>query len=185
MNVETIRDLFEVELRKAYSIETALLDELATLADDVVADSLDDLRQREVHESLRDVIVTHRDETETHVQRLEDAFAALDRQPEGRSIPALDGLVAEKELFDNVVLNDELRPVFYLGTVRQIEHHELLTYDRLLRIAEHLDVPDAVTDALAANRDDEEATLEDLETLAESDDAESLLEALAETTGPG
>ncbi len=180
MNVENPRDLFEVELRKAYSIETRLVDELAVLADDVAADSLDDTRIRAVHDAFGDLLGTHREETEEHVDRLEDAFAALDRQPEGRSIPALEGLIEEKELFNNVVLNDGVRPLYYLGAARQIEHLELVTYDRLLGLAAHLDVPEAVTDALAANRQEEEAALRDLESLADGDDIESLLDAMAD-----
>lgn len=180
MNVETLQDLFEVELRKAYSIETTLVDELAVLEDDVRADALDELRVRDLHDALAEAIAAHREETEQHVERLEAAFEALDSQPEGRSIPALDGLIEEKELFNNVVLNDGLRPLYYLGASRAIEQLEITTYDRLLQLAEHLDVPGAVTDALEANREDEQETLRALESLAEGDEVESLLDAMAE-----
>lgn len=183
MNVETIHDLFEVELRKAYSIESALVDELATLEDDVATDALDELRQRDLHEALGEAIADHREETERHVERLESAFEALDRQPEGRSTPALDGLFEEKELFNNVVLNDGVRPVYYLGASQAVEQLEITTYDRLLQLAGHLDVPEAVTDALEANRDEERAMLDELESLAEGEAAASLLDALADAEG--
>ncbi|PSP81608.1 hypothetical protein BRC81_01245 [Halobacteriales archaeon QS_1_68_20] len=179
MNVESLHDLFEVELRKVYSAESELVDELAVLADDAAADSLDDTRMREVHEAFQDLVRTHREETEEHVQRLEDAFDALDLRPEERSIPALEGLIKEKELFNNVVLNDGVRPVYYLGVARNVEQLELTAYDRLLRIAAHLNLPQEVTEALAANREAEADALRAIESLAEGEDVESLLEAMA------
>lgn len=182
MNVETIEDLFLRELGRAYSIETALVDELATLRDDADVDALDSHRNADPREALKELLADYRTRTEEHVTRLEDAFEALGEQAETRSTPALDGIVAEKERFNNVVLNDEVRPPYYVGTAEEIVGLEIHLYERLVRLAEHLDVPSEVTDALERNREDAVETRDALQSLAGSDDLTSLIDGVVEAT---
>lgn len=82
---------------------------------------------------------------------------------------ALDGLLEEKGLFDTVVPSDDLRPVYYLGVGRQIEHPEITTYERLCRLATHLNVPSEVRDALEQNLDEERATLQTFESISDDE----------------
>lgn len=182
MNVETVEDLFDRELLRAYSIESALVDELATLEDDADVDALDSTSQTEPRDDLTELFADHRAQTEDHVARLEDAFDALDVRPEGRSTPALDGIVAEKDRFNNVVLNDAVRPSYYVGTAAEIEGLEIAVYERLLRTANHLDLPGEVTEALEANLREEVDTLERLQELGGSEEFESMLDAVVELT---
>lgn len=182
MNVETIEDLFRRELLRAYSIETRLVEELAALQDDVDREALDSQRNTAPRENLQELLTEHLSQTEEHVVRLENAFEELDQQAEVRSTPALDGIVEEKERFNNVVLNDEVRPVYYLGTAEEIESVEITVYERLVRLAEHLDVPDSVIEALEANLGDEVETRDDLQVLAGSDDVASLIDESIEAT---
>lgn len=185
MNIETVHDLFVAELRRAYAIETRLTDALATMADDTDADALDNTQQRDVHETLRAALTEHVEQTETHRDRLESAFAALDQSVEMRETPALDGLVEEKEQFNNVVLADDIRPLFYIETAKEIEQLEVYGYDRLLRFARHLDVPDEVRDALEQNREEDQATLDEFEAIATGEAVDSLIETLTETHESG
>lgn len=181
MNIETLSDLFVVEVHRAYSVETRLVEALEKLERDIDADALDDLQDADTRETLKELIADHRDQTRTHIERLEDALEALDRPKESRSTPALDGLLSEKELFNNVVLSDDLRPVYYLGVGQQIEHLEITAYERLLRIGSHLDVPDEVRDALERNLDEEQATLQALESIWDDEAVSTLLEEQAAT----
>ena len=180
MNIETLRDLFLSELRRVYAVEMQLVDALETLEGDVAVDALDDLRVTDARDALEDAFAEHREETRGQVERLEAVFEALDQAPETRSTPALDGLIHEKELFNNSVLNDEVRPLYYVDAGRQIEQHEIAAYDRLLRTAPYLDVPDAVIDNFEANREEEVQALRTLESVADGP-AKELLEALAES----
>lgn len=179
MNVETLSDLFVVELNRTYAVERRLAEVLATLEADANVDALDDRGHVDLREELTAAIAEHRAETDDHVARLEDAFDALDRRPDERSTPALDGLVGEKELFNNVVLNDALRPIYYVWTGQEIERLEITAYERLCRLAEHLDVPEAVGEALERNLSEERAALERLRELAEDDAVSDLLSDLA------
>lgn len=185
MNVETLYDLFVSELQRLYGVETALVDELAALERDARVDTLDGMQETEPRERLLDVLEEHRTETETHVERLEAALEALGQTPDPRSTPALEGLVDEKELFNNVVLNDEIRPPFYLGTCKGIERLEITAYERLLVIGDRLDVPDEVIDRLQRNLEEEEEMLRTLESLSNGEEFGSLLDGLAASADQG
>lgn len=178
MNIETIDDFFLTELQRAYGIETTLVEELPDLEGEIAEDALDDRQTGRVRDDLREVVQEHLAETEEHVSRLEDAFEALGERPDTRSSPALEGVLREKDQFTNIVLSDEFRPLFYLDSVRQVEQAEIGVYDRLIRVADHLDVPDEVTDALEQNRREEQAALDELDRIA-GDGAPELLEELA------
>lgn len=178
MNIESPRHLFVTELRRAYATEEQLADELSTLVEDTQVDALDGTGQRELSDALEEVLSDHLEATKRHRERLEGSFDALGETVETRSTPALDGVVEEKERFNNVVLADELRPLFYLGTAREIAYVELTGYDRLLGLVDHLDVPGEVVEALEQNRDEERKTLERLETLAGGEEADALLDAV-------
>lgn len=187
MNVETLHDLFLFEIQRLYAVETRLADELATLERDAGVDALDGLQETDARETLMEVLAEHETETRTHAERLEEALEVLGRTPDSRSArdaesaPALEGLVEEKERFNNVVLNDQIRPLFYVGTARQIEHMEITAYERLLEIGTHLDIPDEVIDLLERTLGEEEATLRKLEPISDGEDGQVLLEELGDS----
>ncbi|WP_306054470.1 YciE/YciF ferroxidase family protein [Natronococcus wangiae] len=167
------------ELERLYYIEREMRSALETLSTDVSIDALDDLRVTECREQLQEAIDDHRRESETHVERVERAFEALGAEPEPRRTPELDGLIADKEKFNNVVLNDELRPLYYLETVLKLEEIECTAYETAMAIASTLegDEADDVVDALRGNYDDERRLRTDVESLADGDAVETLLES--------
>lgn len=181
MNVETLLDLFVVEVHRAYSMETRLAEGLEKLERDADVDALDDLQTADMRETFKELLADHLAQTRTQIERLEDALGALDRPVESRSTPAVDGLLKEKELFNNIVLSDDLRPVYYLGVGRQTEHLEITTYERLLRLASHLDVPAEVQKALEQNLDEEREMLQSLESISDDEAVATLLEEQAAT----
>ncbi|MDQ2050818.1 DUF892 family protein [Natronolimnohabitans sp. A-GB9] len=181
----TVRDALVAQLERLYYIERTLQSALETLSTDVEIETLDDVRTLECREQLQYTIDTHREETETHLERIERAFDALGEAPDGRRVPVLDGLIDDKERFNNVVLDDALRPLYYMETVLQLEAIECTVYERTIAIAERLadddttavasDTGKTVLDALRDNYDDERQVRTDLEELTESDAIETLL----------
>lgn len=163
MTVDDTRDLFVYELQGAYYVETELVDAYERLADETEIDALDYLPEKETKRSLGDLFADHSEETRRHVHRLEAVFHEVDAEAEARSDPVADGVIRDKDLFNNVVLNDELRPLYYLRTGKKIERLEISTYENLLRLAEKLRLDDVVTDDLEANLEDERRQLEALE----------------------
>lgn len=178
MNMETLHDLLLRELRGQYYTETELVDALDRLADQTAVNMLDESVDPELRSALEEAFADHREETETHVRRLEDVFEVVDRQPEARSVSAVEGVIADKEEFTNVVLNDSLRILYYLHAGMKIEQLEIETYESLVANAEALGLPDDAVDALEANLRDERDALEELERIADSAGIEDLREEL-------
>ncbi|ELY55948.1 YciE/YciF ferroxidase family protein [Natronolimnohabitans innermongolicus] len=173
------RDALTAQLERLYYIERTLQSELETLSNDVEIQTLDDIRALQCREQLQYAIDGHREETETHLERIERAFDALDEEPDGRPVPELDGLIADKEAFNNVVLNDALRPLYYMQTVLELEAIECTVYETTIALAGALpdDVGDEVVDALRDNYDDERELRTELEDLTESEAVRELLAA--------
>ncbi|XVH31240.1 ferritin-like domain-containing protein [Haloferacaceae archaeon DSL9] len=180
MNVETLDDLYAHRLAGLYSVETTLPETLDKLEEDATTASLDGEADDGLREALVEAVRSHRDETERHAERIETAFEAIQQDRTTRDVPAFDGLVDEKERFNNVVLNDELRPLYYLGFLMQLEQHEILAYESALTLAGALDVNAGATDPLEETLEEERAMFERLEALAESEETTRLLDA-AET----
>ncbi|GAB3667057.1 YciE/YciF ferroxidase family protein [Halopiger thermotolerans] len=176
---QTPRDALTAELERLYYIERELRGELETLSSDVAIDTLDDLRELECREQLQYAIDEHREQSDRHLERIERAFEALDAAPDTRRVPELDGLIADKEKFNNVVLNDELRPLFYIETVLKLEAIECTAYERTMGLASALedDAGDAVVDALRENYDDERDLRSEVDSLADGEAIERLLAA--------
>lgn len=179
MNVETLHDLFTYRLQSAYYVETELVDVLDELAAAVSVDALDEVTDPSLRDELRDIFETHREETTDHVKRLETAFEVVDRQPETRTVPTLDGVVDESQRFNNLVLNDALRLPYYLDVAATVEELEIRLYDRLVRLAEALELPEEATDELEATLSEEREVLERLESLDDSDEMAAAFDELA------
>ena len=155
MTLETEADLFEYQLRSAYYVERRLVD------------ALDELQTSATDGKLVDGFAEHRDETVTHVDRLEEAFDLLGIESTEESVPSLDGLLQEKREFDAQAQSVDLQNRFYNQAARQSERMELTMYEGLLALADELDVADDVRDLLEQNRREEAAALEKLESISE------------------
>ncbi|QCS40955.1 ferritin-like domain-containing protein [Natrinema versiforme] len=175
----TPRDALATELERLYYIERELCDELETLAGDVSIDAVADTRATECRERLWEAVDEHCYETQRHCERIERAFDALGEEPDTRRAPEFDGLIADKEAFNNVVLNDALRPLYYLETALKLEALECTAYETAMALASAIEGEDAdaVVDALRPNYDDERAMRADLESLSDGDALETLLAA--------
>lgn len=94
-------------------------------------------------------------------------------------VPELDGLIADKEKFNNVVLNDELRPLYYVETMLKLEALECTRYERVIGLARSLDdeTGEAVADAIAPNYEHACDVRTELESLADGAAVDRLLAA--------
>lgn len=176
---DTTLDSFTTGLQRLYHLERELVSVLDVLASDVSIDSLDNLQETNCRKQLQDRIETHREETESHLNRLEEVFDAIDEQPETQHAPGLDGWVADKERFNNIILNDKLRPLYFLNATKKLEEIERSAYEPVLALAERLeneDVIEGVVENITRNAEEEVGMLDDLESIADSKSTETLLE---------
>ena len=93
---------------------------------------------------LKGAFAKHRKETEGHVARLEEVFAAIDKRPQGKTCDAIIGITDEgaeimKEYKGSPALDAGL-----LAAAQAVEHYEISRYGTLKTWASELGLNDAV-----------------------------------------
>lgn len=166
MEIRSLDDMFVYELQVAYQMEQQLVD------------ILDEMSTKATNDKISKGFADHRDETKEHVERLREVFHAIDRQPETRECHLVDALDREREEFEDMVHDDDLLNLFYLGAGIKTERIELTTYDSLLTTADRLEYGSDVTDPLKSNERSEDKTLSKLKTLSKASELKSLWQKL-------
>ena len=166
MQVDDLDDMFVYQLQEMYAVEKKLVEVLGTLAEDATDDKLE--------KGFRD----HQEETRNHVERVEEAFRALDRESEGSESLVLDAMIEERERFVEQTPRGELHDLFDLQAGIKTERMEITGYEGLLTLAEKLDLSGDVTDPLERNLDSEESTLNELEAMAKGSKGKGLIQKL-------
>ena len=86
----------------------------------------------------------HRAETEKQVQRLEQIFEMIDKEPRGKQCPAIIGIVEEGQ---EIIEDYEDSPALdagLIGAAQAVEHYEIARYGTLKAWATELGLKDAV-----------------------------------------
>jgi ferritin-like metal-binding protein YciE len=144
--VETARELLTEQLGRLLTIEEMLARRL-----------LPQLKQEVDDEQLQAAVAEHLEETRGHVQRVRDAFAALDSSPSGRPATGLEGLAEERSSNAENIAPSQ-RDGFNAAAAMGVEHYEINAYEAAIRLAEGLGLGD-VSGLLRATLDDEVAAL--------------------------
>jgi len=150
----TLHDAFIDELRDAYDAEKQLLKALPKLAK---AATSPDLSQ---------AFLTHRDETQGHIAKLEEVFGTIDEKVRGKHCDGIAGIIEEgkaamEEDFDETTMDAVL-----IASGQRAEHYEMAAYGTLVAWAKAMGHDDAA-DLLQQILDEEKATDEKLSALAE------------------
>ena len=151
-NLET---LFHDTLKDIYYAERTILKALPKMAR--AAQSPD----------LKQAFEKHKEETQGHVERLQQVFELLGKRAQGKTCPAIDGIVEEGE---EIIAEYKGTPALDAGLIaaaQAVEHYEITRYGTLKRWAEVLGMSDAVT-LLDATLQEEAATDEALTELADA-----------------
>ncbi len=144
MATETLNDLFYDTLRDIYWAEKHLLKALPKLA------------KKASNPDLIEALENHRDETEVHVQRLEQVFDIIEKPARAKKCEAMVGLSAEP---DHVLVESEkgmVRDAGIIGAAQSVEHYEIARYGTLAEWAKILGLSEA-KDLLGQTLDEEEA----------------------------
>lgn len=167
MTVTSLRELFVHDLEDVYYAENELLDALEELAD-----------QTE-HEEIAQAFQEHREETQGHIDRLDQVFEMLDREPEQEECEGIEGLIKEHEDFIDEDPDQEVLNVHNLVAAQKTEHYEIAAYGNLALIADRLGMDEA-GDLLHQNLEEEEEALDKLASLTEDFDYGETLEQAAD-----
>jgi ferritin-like metal-binding protein YciE len=151
-NLET---LFHDTLKDIYYAERTILKALPKMA-----------RGAEAPE-LKQAFQNHKSETEVHVERLQQVFEIIGKRAQGKTCPAIDGILEEGE-----ELMDELKgaPALDAGLVaaaQAVEHYEIAAYGTARAHAKQLGYVKAF-EVLTQTLNEEKDTDQKLTQLAEN-----------------
>lgn len=146
-----LRKTFTEELKDLYDAEKQLLKALPKMA------------KAAQHEELRAAFESHREETETHVERLEQVFEIFGETAKAKKCKAMQGLIEEAQ----DLIEEEEGDAALICAAQKVEHYEIASYGSLRAWAELLEESDAV-DLLEETLDEETAADEKLTEIAES-----------------
>jgi ferritin-like metal-binding protein YciE len=116
MKITTLDQLLEDELMDIYSAENQLLKALPKMAE--VAESKD----------LRAAFDKHLEQTQTHVQRIEEICRDLKSEPSGKTCSGMGGLIKESEEVIESDMDSEPKQAALIGAAQRVEHYEIAAY---------------------------------------------------------
>ena len=149
-------DLFHETLKDIYYAERKILKALPKMAKGAQSPE------------LKAAFEKHRDETEGHVERLRQVFEIFGKRAQGKTCPAIDGIIEEGEEILDEFKGSPALDAGLIAAAQAVEHYEITRYGTLRRWAEELGMKDAAK--LLA------------QTLAEESKTDDALTALAETS---
>jgi ferritin-like metal-binding protein YciE len=156
MATKTIDDLFLETLKDIYYAERQILKALPKMARNAQS------------QSLANAFLKHRDETQTHVERLQQVFEIIGKPARGKTCPAIDGIIEEGEEIMDAFKGAPALDAGLLAAAQAVEHYEMARYGTLKEWAKLMGLQDAAQ-LLDQTLSEEMATDKTLTALAESE----------------
>ena len=118
-NRKTLEDLFSETLKDIYFAEKQILRALPKMAKEASSPE------------LKQAFETHRDQTEGHVERLNELFEQLGRPARGKTCEAILGIIDEaKEIMEDFK-GAEALDAGLVSSAQAVEHYEIARYGAL------------------------------------------------------
>ncbi len=132
MATKTMDDLFYATLQDVFYAEKHLLKALRKLS-----------RSAKSPE-LQQAFLTHHDETEGHIERLQQVFELIGKRARGKTCDAILGITAEADEVIEEVEDAEVLDAGLIGAAQAAEHYEIARYGTLKAWAEQLGLTEVV-----------------------------------------
>ncbi len=132
MTVMTAQDLYLDELGDIYDAENRFLKGQREMV------------QKASDTQLQNAISMHIEQTQQHINNLEQVFNLMGQQPKGVTCQAAQGLVAEAQKSMNEAGNDAICDCLIDGAVAKVEHYEIASYRGLIAGAQLMGKQDIV-----------------------------------------
>ncbi|HEU4987471.1 MAG TPA: ferritin-like domain-containing protein [Rhizobiaceae bacterium] len=152
---KTLEDLFHETLKDIYYAERKILKALPKMARGAQSDK------------LKAAFEKHKEQTEGQVERLQQVFEIIGKRAQGKTCPAIDGIIEEGEEIMEDFKNTPALDAGLISAAQAVEHYEITRYGTLKRWAETLGKKDAAK-LLDQTLQEESQTDEDLSKLAET-----------------
>jgi ferritin-like metal-binding protein YciE len=147
MSITSKRELFDRELRKLYHAEIEILDLHSDLAAAAASDE------------VTAIFGGHEGDTVDQIDRIEEIFATVDMETREQGSPIMEGLIAEKDQFVLEIEDDELRDLDVINIGLINERLEITLLDRLILLADEVDLSEPTIANLEANREEAQTAL--------------------------
>jgi ferritin-like metal-binding protein YciE len=154
MKMNRLDDLYLDQLKDLYSAEKQLVQALPKMA------------KAASSQELKAGFEEHLGQTKTHVERLEQIFAALGSSPGRKKCAAMEGLIQEGQEAIELEGNASVRDAALIAAAQRVEHYEIAAYGTVRTYADHLGHSDQ-SSLLQMTLDEEGATDKKLTALAE------------------
>lgn len=116
MELDSLRDLYIEELKDLYSAEKQIVKALPKMA------------KNATNPDLKKAFTDHLQQTEGHVERLEQIFEMLEISPRGKKCVGMEGLIEEaKELLEGNA-SDDVLDAGLISKAQHVEHYEMAGY---------------------------------------------------------
>jgi len=161
---KTLNDLFYDMLKDIYYAERKIVKALPKMARGAQA------------EEVKAAFKKHQDETQGHIERLQEVFELVGKRAVGKTCPAIDGILEEGEEMLDEFKGMAALDAALVAAAQAVEHYEIARYGTLKRWAETLGMADAAK-LLDQTLQEEGATDEALSALADSGANERALAA--------
>jgi ferritin-like metal-binding protein YciE len=153
--LDSLDALFEEELRDIYDAEKQLTKALPKLV------------KKASNEELKDAFNEHLQQTEGHVERLEQVFELIDRPARAKKCEGMKNLIAEGDEMMSEAEDDDTRDALMIAAAQKVEHYEIASYGTLRTWANLLGKDDAAS-LLEETLEEEKEADQKLTTIAES-----------------
>jgi ferritin-like metal-binding protein YciE len=150
----SLHDAFIDELRDTYDAEKQLTKALAKLA------------RAASNPQLREAFESHLQETQGHVDRLEQVFETLEERVRGKHCDGIAGIIEEGKSIMEEDFDESTMDACLIAAGQRAEHYEMAAYGTLIAWAQAMGHSEAVT-LLQETLDEEKAADEKLSSLAE------------------
>jgi ferritin-like metal-binding protein YciE len=152
---KTLDDLFLDTLKDIYYAERKILKALPKMA------------RAAASPDLKAAFEKHKNETEGQVERLQQVFELVGKRAQGKTCPAIDGIIEEGEEIMEEFKGTPALDAGLISAAQAVEHYEITRYGTLKRWSEVLGMKDA-TRLLDQTLAEESKTDEDLTGLADA-----------------
>lgn len=164
MKTKNLEDLFHETLKDIYYAERKILRALPKMA-----------RGAQSSE-LRAAFEKHEEETQGHVDRLQQVFELIGKPARGKTCPAIDGIIEEGEEALQAFQGSAALDASLVAAAQAVEHYEIARYGTLHRWAQVMGMKDAVK-LLEQTLQEESMTDETLTQIADGSVNQAALEA--------
>jgi len=131
MKLNNLKKLYVEQLKDLYSAENQLTEALPKMAKAATSPSL--------QQAFRD----HLDETQGHIQRIEEIFKDLDYSPRGTKCKAMAGLIEEGEELIQEEGDPDVINAGLIAAAQRVEHYEIAGYGTVHKYATMLNESNA------------------------------------------